>query len=130
MQRYRVFLFFNRVEGANHTQTFAKVFTSHTYKKDGKRPDSGYGFHPTIINKVRSNHLNSLLLAELQAQFLQLELLNLATSRQWEFVNEEHVLGCLVAGYLSLAEVLHVLGFHLHAFLEDNEGTHLFAVFL
>lgn len=75
-------------------------------------------------------HLDALLFAELETHFFQFEFLNLARTGKWELVDEEDVLGNLVAGNLAAAEQLHIFGSHLGTFLENDEGTNRLAVFL
>ena len=57
-----------------------------------------------------SDDFDALLAAELEAHLLQLELLYFAATREGELVDEEHVLGNLVAGNLAATELLHVFG--------------------
>ena len=77
-----------------------------------------------------SNYFDAHFLAELETHFLEFELLNFSAARQGELIDEENIFRGLVTGYLALAEVAHVFGLHLHTFVEDDESTHFFSIFL
>ena len=70
------------------------------------------------------------LLTEVEAHFLEFELLDLTRAGEGELVDEEDIFGDFVAGNLATTELLYILGLHLHTLLEDNEGTHSLTVFL
>ena len=74
--------------------------------------------------------MNALLFAKFETEILEFELLNLATARHGEFLDEEDIARDFVAGDLACAEVAHVKVGHLHAFVKDDEGAHFFAVAL
>lgn len=89
----KVIVFFGFFKGSCeviHTQTFAKVFVEHACKTARKTRDSGFSSRSSnsSASSISSNSsilelddFYALLCAELQAQFLQLELLDLAASR-------------------------------------------------
>ena len=64
----------------------------------------------SLFNSLLSDDLNALFFAKFETHFLELELLDLAAAGKGELVDEENVLGNLVAGNLSAAELLHVFG--------------------
>ena len=68
--------------------------------------------------------------AELEAEFLEFELLDFAGAGEGEAIHEEDVFGNLVAGNLATAELADVLGGHLSSLVEDDEGTDFLTVFL
>ena len=74
--------------------------------------------------------MNALLFAKFETEVLEFELLNLTTARHGEFLDEENVAGDFVARNLAGAEFAHVEVGHRCAFVEDDEGTHFFAVAL
>ena len=74
--------------------------------------------------------MDALLFAEFESEVFQFEFLNLTTACHGEFLDEEDVAGDFVARNLACAEVAHVKVSHLHAFVKDDEGTHLFALAL
>ena len=76
------------------------------------------------------NHMDALLFAEFESEVFQFEFLNLTTACHGEFLDEEDVAGDFVAGDFAGAEFAHIEVGHLYAFVEDDEGTHFFAVAL
>ena len=74
--------------------------------------------------------MDALLFTEFKSEILEFELLNLTASRHGKFLDEEDVAGDFVARNLAGAEFAHVEVGHRCAFVEDDEGTHFFAVAL
>lgn len=77
-----------------------------------------------------SDNFDSLFFAKLEAQVFQLELLNFSASCHREFFDEEYIFGNLVAGDFSLAELADVKFVHRISFVENDERSYRFTVFL
>lgn len=72
---------------------------------------------------------DALLLKELQAEILQLELLDFAAAGHREGIDDEDILRDLVACDLATAEVLDLILGEVGTLVADNEGANLLAVF-
>ena len=73
---------------------------------------------------------DALLLEELQAEILQLELLDLSAAGHREGIDDKDIFRDLVAGDLAAAEILDLILGEVGALMADNEGANFLAVFL
>ena len=76
-----------------------------------------------------SDYFYSLLFAYFKRHFAEAEFLYFATAGHGKLLDKEHVTGNFISGNVVFAEIAHIFGGQFTAVFENNECTHIFAVF-